>query len=318
MFTLSKAQPEIIFEPDAHKILGSLLNNFGGRVIIICSKNPVDKRSISEIKDQLVQNSITFIQEDQTEGYINIEKLNTIKERARIFNVTSVVSVGGICQRMTSRYLSAELQLNYIEIPTFPALSCLLTPQSIYSNRIGNDYLIQAISPVNMKYILIDRNLHRNYNSVEILLESFTILLNLSQLFLNESNNIISIKESKNLFFRILDDLENNSIDQEKLLIYALTAELYHGASSNIDLKLTYYSWVSAYRYNFSSTIVSSKLLPTLLEETGESTLAIRIRELLHKKDISSRLADLGFTINQLTDVCQNRNEIVHLVKKSF
>lgn len=318
MFTLAKTRPEFTFQPDAHKNIGNILNSFGGRVILITSMNPADRISISKIKDQLTLNKITFIQSDQSESFINIEKLNKLKERAEIFNVTSVIVVGGLCQRMSGRYLSQELQLNYIEIPTSPILSYLLESKAICANRIGNDFEVHRLSPDNIKSIIIDPLLLRVNNNIEIILESLTILLNLSQLFLNKNNNLISINESRNLFYRILTDLESKSMDQDKLYIYAITSSLYHGTGSDIDLDLTSYTWTAGYRYNFNSSIACAKILPTFLEVSNESELALRIRELLHSLDITTSLRDLGFTLHQLMDVSRERSEIISIIEKAF
>lgn len=318
MFTLSKTRPEFTFKIDAHKNLGNIINNLGGRVIIISSMNPNDKISLSKIRDQLTLNKVTYIQVDQSEGFINIEKLNELSKRAEIFNVSTVLSVGGICQRMSGKFISQKLSLNYIEVPTSPGFSYLLETKSIYSNRIDNDFEITRISPDNIKLILIDPQLLRNSNKVDITLESLTILLNLSQLFLNSENNIISVNESRNLFYRILADLESNSMDQEKLYLYSLTSAMFHGASSDIDLDLTLYAWTSGYRYHFNPSIACAKILPTFLEDSNELDLSLRIKELLHTLDITLALRDMGFTLNQLLDISKEHKHISKIIEQAF
>lgn len=318
MFTLSKINPELTIGADTHKDLGRKLKDLGGRILLICSLAPEDRESIIKVKSQLTANKLTFIQYDLNGNFVNKDNLDKLQERAENFNVSTVVSVGDLPQRMSGRFVSQQLSLNYFELPTLPNYSYLLIPKSIFSNRIGNDYDIQFLSTDRINSINIDLSLLRDCDDKAKSIEALTILFNLAQLFTNSNNNFISITESRNLFERILIDLENDNINLENLIRYSLTAAMLHGASSDIELNLTIYSWISSYRFNFNSNIACAKILPCLLDEFNENDLAIRIRELHTKLSISSRLTDLGFTPDQLLDILKNRPEIKSIIEKAF
>lgn len=318
MFTLSKMSPDLEFGSDAHEILGSKLSKPGSRILLLCSLNPDDRLSISRIKDALTKNGIIFIQYDQSGNFINKDDLDKLYIKAETFNVTDIIALGDSIQRMSGRFISQSLSLNYIEIPTVLNNSYLLVPQTIYSNRIGNDYMIHQISPERIKSIYIYTDLLRNMDKIDIALEVLSLLLDLTHLFTSKKNNIISIEESRNLFDRILIDMENDEINVKKLSVYSLTAAMYHGASSNIELTFTLYSWIAGYRFKFNSKIACAKLLPYFLEDSNELEWSIRVRELLDRFKISSRLTDIGFTLNQLLDISKDRPEIEKIIKKAF
>jgi len=283
MFTLSKTGPELTFQADTHKDLGSRLSDLGGRILLICSLNPEDRESIAKIKAQLTQSKITFIQCDQNGSFINRDDLETLQVRAENFNVSTVVSIGDIPQRMSGRFVSQRLSLHYIEIPTTLNLPYLLVPQSIFSNRIGNDYEIQNLSPERIKSIDIDSSLLRKSDSMKSSLTALSILLDLSHLFTDPENNTISANESKNLFLRLLCDLEEDKMNTEKLSIYSITAAMYHGASSDIELNISLYTFVAGYRFGFNSNLARAKILPYFLDDKNEHELSLRVRELLGK-----------------------------------
>ncbi|MGL1893110.1 MAG: hypothetical protein OCD02_15865 [Spirochaetaceae bacterium] len=318
MFTLSKINPKLAYNSEAHLDLGSKLQDFGNRILLICSLDPKDRNSITLLKEQFVKYSLTFIQSNMRKGFVNIDDIDKIKERAETFSVTSIVSIGGVAQRMCGRSIADNLSLNYFEIPTLLYNPYLLIPQSNYSNRVSDNYIKTHLSLESISEIHVDNKFIRETDSIGIVLTALSILFDLSQLFTNPQNNIISIEESKNLFNRILKDLEDDNLDVDKISRYGLTANLYHGASSDIELTPTFYSWITGNRFNCEPNIISAKLLPSYLTKKGESGLSLKIREILDKYTIPTRLTELGFTLDQFKDIISDNSDIMKIVEDAF
>ncbi len=318
MFTLSKSSTELTFDSNAHTDLGSKLQDFGGRILLICSANPKDRNSITQLKQQLTKFNFTFIQCDQPQGFITRDGLDQLQLRAENFDVTSVVALGGLTQRMSGRFISQRLSLNYFELPTIFNNPYLLVPKAIFSNRVGNGSEMIHLASDRINGIDIDMNFLRKQDDYDITLNSISILLNLAHLFIKKENNIIAKTESRNLFLRLLIDLENVDLEKTALYQYGLTSALYHGASSDIELNLTTYAWITGARYKCDPNIISAKLLPWYLDRANEDELSLRVREMLDKLGISCRLTDLGFTLKQLCEIDSNNQETISLVEKAF
>lgn len=318
MFTLSKSNPELTFDSNAHMDLGRKLQDFGGRILLICSVNPKDKNSIKQLKQQLISFNFTFIQCDQPQGFISRDELNKLQIRAENFDVTSVIALGDLTQRMSGRFISQRLSLNYFELPTIFNNPYLLVPQAIFSNRVGNSSEMIYLASDRINGIDIDINFLRVQDDYDITLNSLSILLDLAHLFIKKENNIIAKTESRQLFLRLLTDLENVDLGISALYQYGLTAALYHGASSDIDLNVTIYSWIAGGRFKCDPNIISAKLLPWFLDRANEDELSLRVREILDKLGISCRLTDLGFTLKQLCEIESNNQDTISLVEKAF
>lgn len=318
MFTLSKINPELTYDSDAHFELGNKLKEIGGRILLISSVNQKDKTSLLSFKKVLKNNNITFIQCDLPQGIINSDELNKLLNRAESFSVTSIVALGDISERMSGRYIANKLLLNYFELLTTFNNPYLLIPKSVFSNRVGDEIEVVNFSNETINGIYIDINYVRILDEFEIILNSLAILLDLSHLFINKRNNIISSTQSKILFLSLLDDIENDNLTNENLFIYGITTALYHGASTDIELNLTIYSLMAGYRFKCNPHILSSKLLPWYLDTGDDESISLRIREVLDRLKISCRLTDLGFTLKQLTSINSSNSETMAIIEKAF
>lgn len=318
MFTLSKSSTELTFDSNAHEELGSKLQETGGRILLICSTDPRDKASIARLKKVLTDSNLTFIQNDQPKGVLTREHLDELQFRTENFMVKTVVSLGGITQRMSGRFVAQRLSLNYFELPTEYNNPYLLVPIALYSNRVGNKIEDIYLSEYRINGITLDTGFLREQDDFEIALNALSMLLQLAHLFIAKENNIIARAESRNLFLRLLDDMNNSNLNRETLYRYGLTVALYQGASSNIDLYLINYAWLSGERFKISPHLISGKLLPWLLEQGEEEDLALRIRDVLERLEISFRLSDLGITLKQLTEINSESETTISLVNNAF
>ncbi len=318
MFNLSRTITDITFESNAHIDLGNRLQEIGGRILLIGASDNKDKDSINELKKQLTGFNLTYIQCDQSDNFINKDYLEELQLRAENFNISSVISIGDFNQRMSGRFISQRLSLNYFELPTVAYNPYMLIPASIYSNRVGDNFDILNMNYDSINSIHIDKNFIRKMNDVEINLTGLSILFDLAQLFINPGNNFVAVTESKNLFTRLITDLENRTINLDSLLKYGITASFYHESSTDTELDLSIYSWLAGFRFKFNPKIMMAKLLPWLLDSNSENLLSGRVREFLNSSNITLRLVDLGFSIKQLTSICSNRSNIIKIVEKAF
>jgi hypothetical protein len=318
MFTLSKSTTELTYDTDAHKYLGSKLNEIGGRVLLISSLVSEDREKISLIKKELTTVGVTYIQCNQPFGFVTKDDLEQLQLRAENFNISTVVSVGDTAQRMSGRFIAQKLALNYYEIPTQFSNPYLLIPTGIYSNRVVDDFEKIFLAQDLITEIIIDKSLMRKMDQDEIKLEAFSILLDLAHFFTSKENNFVSVTESKNLFLRLLNDIENSTLDLEKLHRYDMTCALYHGASNDIELSLKVYSWIAGQRFSIHPNLIAIKLLASLLLIKDEEKLSSRIRKSMDRLSISTRLTDLGLTLSQVIDITKDNPLNMEVVKKAF
>ncbi|QEN04493.1 hypothetical protein EW093_07195 [Thiospirochaeta perfilievii] len=318
MFTLSKSSPELYINSNTPLELGNKLKDIGGRILLICSTNVKDKHSIETLKKSLKSINLTFIQYDQKSNFISHDELKELQIRAENFNVSSIISIGDINERMSGRYLAQTLSLYYFELPTTYNNPYLLIPQAIFANRIGTKSQSINLSYDRINSIEIANDFLRQEDDIDSTLNSISMLLVLAELFTNKENNPIAKYESRNLFLRLLDDVDNKNINSNNLLRYGLTVALYHGASTLSELNITEYTWLVGSRFKCSPHIIGTKLLPRLLEINNEEELSIKIMELLHSNGLSNRLADLGYTLKQFSEINSDNSKTMEVVERAF
>lgn len=318
MFTFSKMNPEIVLDVDSHKNLGEQILKSGNRTLLICSGLNSDRSSLSRLKDQLALINITFIQYNQLKENLNRDNLNQIIQRAKDFNVSSIISLGEFNQIMAGRYIAEILDLPYYELPTLFHTPFLLFPYSIYSNRVGDSIEIKNIDNRRVSQILVDISLKRELDPLDYTLTSLSILMDLAQLFISQKNHTVSSCESENLFFRVLDSIEKKSGSDSELYRYGLTTSLYHEISTETELNLTLFSWIAGYRFKTNPQIFVAKLLPWFLEMNDREDISSRIRNILLEYNLDGRLTDLGFTLEQLISTAGDNEETISVIKKAF
>ncbi|MBN2618850.1 MAG: hypothetical protein JXR64_11125 [Spirochaetales bacterium] len=317
MFTLSKTCTDLTYESNAYKLLGSQLVDYGSRILLISSQDPKDQFSIKLIKDQLTKAKLTYIESSQKEFFVNKESFIKLQERAETFSVQLVLSVGDFPQIMSGRYISQSLNLNCFEILLTPYIPYLFIPKSLYATRVGNDFGTINISPERVTSILIDPTILRKFEELEIIIITLSMLFDIAQIFLDPENNIISITESRNLFERILVNLENNIFRIDDLIEKSLTASLYHGASTNTELELTLFSLLAGQRFNIDYKYIKVKLLPWLLLEQNEN-LSIRVREYMDRHNLPFRLAEFSISKQQLLEICPDNIKISKIINTAY
>lgn len=318
MFQFSKMNPELTLKEDSYKNLGDKLVKAGNRILLICSGSRSERSSLDRIKELLTLNNLTYIQYNQLKENLNRDNLNQIIQRAKDFNVLSVITLGDFEQLMAGRYISETLQLPCFELPTNFYSPYLLSPLSIFSNRVEDGYECENISKNRVQSITVDRGLQKDLDELENILSVLSILVDLSQLFISTNNNLISKNESRNLFIRILELLESGVESIDKLYSMGLTASLYQQISSETELYLTLFSWVAGYRFKKSPYIFSVKLLPWFLIENDEEELGERVKEILLNHNLHGRLTELGITLEQLISVAGGIESTINIIKKAF
>lgn len=317
MFTLAKSSPDINFDAEVYKTMGEKLASYGGRILLIYSQSSQDNSSINRIKDEFKKYNITFIQSAVSSDFINREELEQLQIRAENFFVSIIISIGDFNQRMCGRYLAQRLSLKYFEIPTVLHNTSLLCPLAIYSNRVGNDYELMHIADNRLLSVELDPVLLRPTNNIERKMEMISILFDLSQLFVSESNNIISHNESLNLFYRVFADLKQERLAPEEIMISSLTAMMYLGASTSCEMDLTYSSMLIAKRFNIDYRLIQAIMIPKIISSYNED-LAIEVRDLLDTIQLPQRLADLNITKKQLQEICSSREYVQLIIEKSY
>lgn len=318
MFTISKMNPQIELETDSYKSLGEKLLCYGTRVLLICSGSQEDRESLEKIKTQLTDNGLTFIQYNQLRNNLNRENLEQIIERASDFSVSVIAAFGDFNQLMSGRYISKSLNLPYFELPNKFYIPYSLQAVSIFSNRVGDNFEKENLPASLVEEIIIDDSLSRQEEEQSIALSILSLLTDLAQLFLNSENNPVSVNESRFLFNRTLKLLEDGNLDLKTYYPSGITASLYHGMSSIKELYITLFSWMTGYRLKCDPDLISSKLLPWLLDERGESELSKRVKEILIKYNFDGRLTDLGFSLDQLISLADENESTISIIKKAF
>lgn len=310
--------PVIEYSLDSYKSLGNKLLSYGTRVLLICSGSNEERDALECIKTHMTENGLTFIQYNQLRNNLNRENLEQIIERAKDFSVSSVISFGNFEQIMSGRYISNALLLPYIELPNRFYIPYSLHNTVIFSNRVG-DYFEKETIPQNLiNEIIIDCNLAIKSEDQNFALSILSLLTDLAQLFLDTENNPVSATESRSLFIRTLEELEKKNMDINTYYTTGLTALAYHGMASVEELYITLFSWMAGYRFKCNPDLISAKLLPWLLDDANEQELSKRVQDILIKYNFDGRLTDLGFSLEQLLSLTDNREYTMKIIKQAF
>jgi hypothetical protein len=315
MLKSSSISPVIFTQWDL-KDLGDELKRTTSRTLLISSTLREERLSLEVIKDLLTEYKVTFIECSFPVHEIALDVLNATIERARNFNVTSVISIGRTSQRMAGRYISNILYLPYYECISTYYNPLLLNSEIIFPNRVGNGYL---------SYIL-DRNLYKGVTIIERSVESFSLtekklhLINLLfdvSLLLAQNHSDFLYREGENLFNRIISAWEKSFFNTKELFQLGLCSSILQSYLNLEDFEGAIIPWILGHRFKTNSFIIRARLLPWLLEEINRDDLSMTVREIMGNDGAVGRLSELGITANQLLSIeVSERNR--RILEKAF
>lgn len=293
--------------------LGEKLKTIGSRILFISSNLKEERETIELLKKIFIDNVITYIEHNQTEN-LNYVALNNTIERAKSFDVQTVLSLGQINQRVSGRYISQKLELPYFEVLTSFDNPFLLNSFIPIPNRVNDGYEIFYISPTRIDGIITTDIVINKNNKIDNILNVISLLFEISQILSLEKNDQYLHYEGQHLIRRILDYLQEENLSTKELCYLGLTTSRFLSLSDNITPELTVISWILSNRFKVNRKIIQAKILPWILDSIYPD-ISNKIRESLSSCGIDGRLSELGITLNQLfsiTNISDSSNSILN------
>lgn len=296
--------------------LGIKLKEIGTRVLLISSNNREERESIELIKKIFIENSLTFIEYNQSET-LDKNLLKETVERSKNFNIQFIISIGQINQRISGRYISQELHLPYFEMVTSFDNPLLLNPVIPIPSRAYDSYELEDIEVTRIDGIVTLEHIVEKSSNPDKILCLISLIFEISQIICCNSADPYLESEGTYLIERILDIIKNNHINTKELFYIGLSCARFTSLTGSDPLELSIIALLISNRFKLNRRILQAKILPWILDESFP-VLANRIREELSDYGTSGRVSELNLTPNQLFSIIDISEKSTYILNNAF